>query len=331
MTDNHIRNVFGETVPCNPTLGICLPVYRRPELLRRSLASIIESARAFNVPIFISDDSCDDTNRAVLEESCRNYPPIAWHRNSGNLGIDRNIAQSIELTSCRYAWVMGEDDVMVPDAVSSVMSVLARGSYPYVFVNYMAVSNDYARIVRPRAIELEEDREFEAADFLSRFGWATGFLGSCVIERRCWDSVDRTPYVGTFFAHVGTIFEGVKGRRIFALARPLVGNRAENAASFTWSNDAVKVVFGWQRLLDLLVPHYGKDVIDGARRASRGTFKSHSLVWLLSRRADGAFTIREWRRYIRDGGENAVYRLCALLVSVFPRQVLVPIKRALRP
>ena len=42
-------------------LGICIPAYKRPDQLWRA-QSVIRSVEELAMPVFISDDSTDDTN-----------------------------------------------------------------------------------------------------------------------------------------------------------------------------------------------------------------------------------------------------------------------------
>lgn len=322
-------NALGEVVSYAPELSVCMPVYKRPELLRRTLISVTTSAKPFKVPIFIADDSCDETNRSVIEEACREYPYIFWHRNTFNLGIDRNILRCVELSTCAYAWIFGEDDLMEPTAIESVFELLAVSSYPFIFVNYASISNDYKRRGRELAIEIARDRVLTAAEFLSDYGWAAGFIGSCVVQKWRWDAVDKTRYVGTYYAHLGAIFEASRECDVYAIALPLVMNRAENAASFTWANDAISVVYGFGRLMSLLGEFYGPDVVCRARRAGYGTFKSNSLVWLMSQRAEGRYGYSEWREFVLEDTNSLFFRVCALCICFVPRKILISIKRAL--
>jgi hypothetical protein len=218
---------------------------------------------------------------------------------------------------------------MEPAAIESVFELLRGTSYPFIFVNYASISNDYKRRGRELAIDITRDRVLTATEFLSDYGWAAGFIGSCVVEKRRWDAVDKTRYEGTYYAHLGAIFEASRKCNVYAIARPLVLNRAENAASFTWANDALSVVYGFGRLMSLLGEFYGPDVVRRARRAGYATFKSNSLVWLMSQRAEGRYGYAEWRELVLKDTNSPFFRACALCVCFVPRKVLTPIKRAL--
>ncbi len=108
----------------NTKLGICIPTYKRPDQLRQCVDSIIASAAPFAVPIFIADDSTDETNAEAIAEIQGRYPHVIYEKNAKNLGIDRNILHCADICRCEYAWLMGEDDRMKAAAVSTVLDLL---------------------------------------------------------------------------------------------------------------------------------------------------------------------------------------------------------------
>ena len=70
--------------------------------------------------------SLDDTNAAALEALQAEYPFLRVFRNERNLGIDGNILHAVDVNTCRHAWLLGEDDRLVPGAVARVLGVLEK-------------------------------------------------------------------------------------------------------------------------------------------------------------------------------------------------------------
>src|SRR5579862_8549592 len=105
----------------NQTLAVCIPTYKRPDQLQQCVRSVIAAAAPYCVPIVIVDDSTDDTNRQVIADLQAQYEYIATERNTSNQGIDRNIVRSVDLCPCEYAWILGEDDRMLPGAIRTVL------------------------------------------------------------------------------------------------------------------------------------------------------------------------------------------------------------------
>jgi glycosyltransferase involved in cell wall biosynthesis len=315
-------------------LGICIPTYRRPEQLRRCVESIIRTAAPHRVPIFITDDSTDDTNVETIAALQAQYPLIVHHRNPKNLGIDGNILHSVDVCDARYAWIIGEDDRMVPEAVPTVLEVLTRSAPPFVYVNYTSVDEDLALVLNERSLPLEGDVEIDAAEFLARDAWSMGFIGACVVDRSLWSAVRSAPYVGTWFAHVGTILEAVRGRRLHLVARPLVLNRCGTARAFTWTGSTFDVLHGWERMVSLLDRFYPREAREGAIESFRRAHGIGSVRFFAYLRADRALTRTAHDRFVRNGPYSPAARRASWVISRTPpavfqaaRAVLFAIRR----
>lgn len=305
----------------NSLLGVSLPVYKRPDQLRRCLVSVIEAARPHGVPVYILDDSGDDTNLETVAAARQAYAEIRHIRNPSTLGIDRNILNSVDACECRYVWLLGEDDRLTPDAVGTVLKILA--SEPaFVFVNYSTVNEEVTSVLREQALPLAADGRQDAAGFLASHGWAAGFIGGCVVNRELWRNAPQDPYIGTYFAHVGVIFHSLHGREVQWVAEPLVLNRCGTTAAFTWQSVTFEVLGGWARLMDGLRPLYGKEVCDQAVQSFERAHGLNSLKFLLYLRAGGAYDRRHFETYIRPARRGMVYTAAAWLVARGNRKLI---------
>ncbi|HZZ86346.1 MAG TPA: glycosyltransferase [Anaeromyxobacteraceae bacterium] len=295
----------------SPTLAVCIPTYKRPDQLVRCVRSVIKSAGSREIPIHLADDSCDETNLSAIAELQREYPHVHHHRNPVNLGIDRNILHSVDLCTSRHAWIMGEDDRMTPEALETVLRVLAGGDRPFVYVNYASVDEDLSLVLRERSLPLEVDREESAEDFLAAHAWSAGFIGACVVDMERWRGVKPAPYVGTWFAHVGAIMESLRGRKVYLIAKPLVLNRCGAPGAFTWASSTFDVLGGWRRMVDQLRAFYPAGVCD---RAAASFVRAHgigTIPFFAYLRAGGALDRESWERFVRNGPYPAASRAAA--------------------
>jgi glycosyltransferase involved in cell wall biosynthesis len=324
----------------NPRLGVCIPTYKRPDQLEACVHSVIAAGAAFELPVFIADDSTDATNDAALGRLRASYPHIVVAKNPRNLGIDRNILNSVDLCTCGYAWLLGEDDRLRPGAVAKVLAALDRGGGrpPFVFVNYAAVDESATLVLKERALRVSCDADMAAADFMREHAWAAGFIGGCVVRKDLWARVAKEPYVGTYFAHVGAIAECIRGGRVEIVADPVVLNRCGTTETFTWASAAFDVLGGWSRLLRMLEPLYGRDVCRGAVRSFERAHGLGTLKFLCYMRADGALSADTWRTHIRGSERPLPYKAAAAVVARTPRlpfraarAVLSAVRRVLNP
>lgn len=302
-------------------LGFAIPTYKRPDLLAKAVQSIIHAGRAAGVPICITDDSTDDTNAAVIRQLRSDYQNIIWIRNERNLGIDRNILNAVDLCPSEYVWILGEDDQVLPPAVESVLRLLDTTNtvaVPFLCVNYAAINATWDQVLKEHVLPQTAGGWREAAEFLAHDAWAIGFIGACVVRKDLWAAVDRSPYVGTYYAHVGIIMDYLQQKRLYVLATPLVHNRCSSPAVFTWSAVTSDVLDGWVQLMDRLTPHYGMAVCAAARRAFEVAHGLHTLKFLCYLRSGNALNWEVCRRWIWPAAHPFWYKVAAGVLTLMP-------------
>jgi glycosyltransferase involved in cell wall biosynthesis len=302
----------------NSTLGISIPTYKRPEQLLETVRSVIAEGREFEIPVFIADDSADATNTEVLELLTSEYPFIRVFHNAKNLGIDGNILHSVDLNSCRYAWLLGEDDRMVPGGIARVLSVIEKEDAPFIYANYSSVNADFSHMLKPLSLPLKSDTRMSSERFFRQYSWSAGFIGACVVRKTEWDKVDRSRYVGTWFAHVGTIMELCHGDDIPMIAEPLVLNRCGTTEVFSWTSALMDVLDGWRRLCEELEPIYGVSACAESLSSFRLAHGLGTIKFLAYARAGGALTPDVVRQQILPGMESAWFKAWARMISRLP-------------
>lgn len=312
----------------NTMLGICIPTYKRPDQLLACVQSIIRSIGDRAIPIFISDDSTDETNDTVIGQLQAAYPHIIHDRNAKNLGIDRNILKSVDICTCRYAWMIGEDDRLVPEAIPTVLAVLENSpdELPFVFVNYASVNETLTLVLHERSLPLDHDIHKRVEDFFENEAWSIGFIGACIINRRLWDTAHRDPYLDSYFAHVGMILEYLKGRELYMIAKPLVLNRCGTARIFTWTHTAFEVMYGWSRMTKALEHLYGVEACENSNDSMDDAHGTGTMLWYGYLRADHAFSLAAYHKHVHRDHHSQLHKAGAWLIAVTPPQVFQAVR-----
>ncbi len=303
------------------TLAVSIPTYKRPELLRRCLLELAPQCDENGVLIHVFDDSCSSINQHVYSEISANWACLRVILNEHNLGIDRNIDQCVGKPDAEYVWVIGEDDLVVKGAVSAVLRRLKAGP-AYIFVNYRYISNDYSTLLQV-AVRDAIDSSRRADEFFADSGWATGFLGANVINRRRWQVEDQT-FIGTYFNHVGKIYSQLRpDDPITVIAEPLVLNRAESLGSFTWIKDAFEVNAGFRQMLELLLRQHPQwaDAVAGAARGFDDNIRFYNLKTMFVLRALGIYNMEKYREHLRGRPCHLAYA-CVALTPAMPLKLI---------
>lgn len=118
------------------TLSVCLPTYQRAGRLRDALDALEAQHRAGAAfELCVSDNgSTDGTPRLLAEYASR--LPLKWRRNETNRGVGRNILDAVAMASGEFCWLLGDDDLLLPGAVATVLGLLAaHPEADHLFVN----------------------------------------------------------------------------------------------------------------------------------------------------------------------------------------------------
>jgi glycosyltransferase involved in cell wall biosynthesis len=309
------------TIDCDrqPLLSICIPIYKRPHLLSQCLQSIVDSGRDYfdSIQVVITDDSTDETNRSVRDLFSQIIPQFKWINNSANMGIDRNILNAVNSSDGKYIWIIGEDDLLVKAGIGNILSFLSQQEQelPFICSNYAYVSEDWQTVMKERVLDIQDEAIVTADIFMRDYMWAIGFIGACIVNRESWHRIDSDRYIGTFFAHVGTIMAGIANRSVAVLPTPLVLNRCGDLAT-TWNDVAFDVYHGWYRMVDLLAPYYTEEIRTQSKVSYRNGLGVDSIKFLISRRAIESFDRNIYIKYYRDGAYPASYKIAAYIISL---------------
>jgi len=269
-------------------------------MLKRCVQSAIDSAEQRPISVFIADDSMSDVNLEVLQELCAQFPCIHWHRNKTNLGIDLNIQCVVAMSDCDYNWLIGEDDLFLPGAVAHMFDVIQKQSHPFIFSNYQYVSENHRQVIGIALTSLT-DGECAANKFIEEALWSVGFIGSCVLQRKTWETTTGIEYNGTYFTHVGRILDMLAGQHaVYISEQPAIANRAQGEDTFTWKKDSFGVFLGFERMCRIAAERNPslRVAIQLAANNYRLKFAYLSVKTTFRLRSEGAFDLHQFRAYI---------------------------------
>ena len=135
-----------------PTLSICIPTRNRAAHLANCINSLIcaqaHSANSFQ--ICISDNNSSDNTASIVQQAPTRLN-IKYNKHSANVGFARNLLKVVSMADGEYVWVIGDDDLLMPYAVSTLNRLMDQ--HPLVdffYVNSYGLNTDYlARCPHP--------------------------------------------------------------------------------------------------------------------------------------------------------------------------------------
>ena len=99
----------------NIHLSICIPTYNRLNCLENCLESIkvAKNNFDFNFEVCISDNNPEGNAYSIVSKYTK-YLKIKYIVNDKNIGIGKNIFNSVNSAEGEYSWIIGNDDMLVP-------------------------------------------------------------------------------------------------------------------------------------------------------------------------------------------------------------------------
>ncbi|MEW6719241.1 MAG: glycosyltransferase family 2 protein [Thermodesulfobacteriota bacterium] len=302
-----------ETIP--PKLSICIATYNRGRFIGETLDSIL-SQPLEDVEIVVVDGASPDETPAAVAPYLQAHPGIRYYREAENSGVDRDYDKAVGYARGEYCWLMTDDDLMAPGAVSRVLEAIG-GSPELVVVNAQVRNHDFSKVLQERMLDFRADRDYGPEDGERFFSEAAGylsFIGGVVIRRELWLRRDRAPYFGSLFIHIGVIFQHPPLRRIRAIAEPLIVIRYGNAM---WTSRSFEIwMFKWPEL----IWSFG-DFSDRAKGRVYPREPWKEVRKLVFFRATGGYTPAEYRRLLR-GGLDGASRLLPWAIGRVPAPVM---------
>jgi abequosyltransferase len=299
----------------NLKLSVCIATLNRGNFIGATLESIICQATE-EVEIVVLDGASTDRTGEVIRRYQERFPRLRYFRQETNKGVDHDFAEAVALARGEYCWLFSDDDLMKPGAIQTVLEA-ARGQYALIIANAEVRNADLTKVLQRQRLPLSADRIYRWSEnhrLLADVGDYLSFIGCVIINRQLWDAREKERYFGSFFVHVGVIFQSPLLENTLAIAKPLISIRYGNAM---WFDKYFEIsMFKWPNLIWSL-GHYPDAVkVQVCRKEPWRRIRT-----LLLQRAKGAYTIKAYRKWLEPRLETSLTRAASKAIAYFPGRI----------
>jgi hypothetical protein len=223
----------------DPRLTIYVPTFRRPELhnLLASLAPQIDE----RVEVIVSDNDPNGFGlSAVMATLDHTKARVVYSTRGANIGGEANILRGYEAGTADWVWIIGDDDTVLPEAVSDVLEAIDHDDLDRLILLSRNAPSNAAGMVGTLA---------EIAAHEPALPIAATLISANVVRRRAVDLECAHKNFGTMYSHS---FALTSCHRVKVLAAPCITvgtghvNQFSDLAGF--KGDVGKV---WTELLQL--------------------------------------------------------------------------------
>ena len=293
-------------------LSICIATRNRGTLIGATLESILTQATDA-VEVVVLDGASTDNTEEVVQFYRDQFPRLRYFRQETNMGIDRDFANAVDLAHGEYCWLFCDDDLIKPGAIQVVLDAI-QDDYALIVANSEVRNADLSRLLELRRAPLEENKLYKPGEdhlLLADTGAYLSFIGGVIIKRQLWLSREKEKYFGSYFIHVGVIFQEPLPGDALVIAEPLISLRYGNAS---WLGRYFQIwMFKWPDLIWSF-----NQLPDSAKNLVCPEFPWRSTAKLLLFRANGAYGKAEYTEWLKPRLKTFWERMAPGMIAHFP-------------
>ncbi|GHU16884.1 hypothetical protein FACS1894163_07070 [Spirochaetia bacterium] len=127
----HIESVLlwgnPDAISDDTLISICIPTYKRPDLLKEALLSALGQDTDTPYKIIIGDNDPDFNNQEVLDVvQSLNNNNILYYKHKENLGAGGNWNRFFILANTPWVALLHDDDLLLSDYISTITGIIER-------------------------------------------------------------------------------------------------------------------------------------------------------------------------------------------------------------
>ena len=107
-----------------PGVTVVIPTYRRPDMLRRAIASVTVQ-RYPRTLVAVYDNGGDPATEAVTTEFAGGGAQVRYHAHGRNIGANPNFIYALDRIESEYFVILSDDDFLLPGSLERGMAALA--------------------------------------------------------------------------------------------------------------------------------------------------------------------------------------------------------------
>ena len=127
-------------------LSICIPTFNRSQSLKNCLNSIIlnKKLNSKEFEICVLDNCSNDETKEVVDKA-KEKININYKKNQTNIGRVKNYLQVVEMAKGDFVWLIGDDDLLMTNAVSEVIKLIQNFSdkVDFFYINSFILESKY--------------------------------------------------------------------------------------------------------------------------------------------------------------------------------------------
>jgi abequosyltransferase len=296
-------------------LSICIATYNRGAFIGSTLESLVDQANE-QVEIVVLDGGSTDNTEEVVRQYQQRLLRLRYFRQATKMGLDHDFAEAVRLAEGEYCWLFSDDDVFKPGAIQTVLDTIER-QYALIIANAEIRNVDLSKVLESRRLPFLADRTYKPGEsdrLLADCGKYLSFIGCVIIKNQVWNAREKEKYFGSYFVHVGVIFQSPLPQDVLVIADPLISIRYGNAM---WFSKYFEIwMFKWPGVIWSLAGYP-----DSVKAQVCPKEPWRNVARLLIHRAKGAYSKSSYREWLEPRLASFWTRAASKAVAYFPGRI----------
>lgn len=298
-------------------LTIAIPSNNKTYLLEEAIDSIITDPEfGHNVDIVISDNTTTTATLNLYQDKYSDFDHIHYFKSTQYDSLDSNVHRAVEISCSPFVWIFGDDDLLIPGALSDIVIHLLNCNPAVSIVNSSSFTG--SRAIESSRISLNRPSLFKRTEddlFLICLGGYITYVASIIVQRSLWLKHYRHSLIGSYFAHLDTVLSIKYNNEAYFIARPCIKMRVHTQ---TWKSHSFRI---WNVLLPQVVWSH-KNYSDNAKNSVVPKYPLRSLPRMLAARAYGHLNYHSYNTSVKSATSiGPITKFTLLCISILPRQV----------
>jgi glycosyltransferase involved in cell wall biosynthesis len=219
-----------------PLLSIVIPTYNRKHYITLSLKQILKEKSLIGngeVELIVNDDFSNDETEKLVKSFINQGLNMQFNRNSKNLGLDLNVAKSINQARGKYVLVLGDDDLLLNGSIRWILRHIKKENYGVICFSAYGYEKNYLEEI---PASLNKIREFnDPGEFLIAIGPLVTFTSTCVFNKALLGNIDARKFCGCWMVHVPLIIKAaVKAHKNIYCTKYLIAAKRNNSGGYNF-------------------------------------------------------------------------------------------------
>jgi glycosyltransferase involved in cell wall biosynthesis len=185
------------------------------------------------VELIVNDDFSNDETEKLVKSFIKQGLNMQFNRNRKNLGLDLNVAKSINQARGKYVLVLGDDDILLNGSIRWILKQIKKDNYGVICFSAYGYEKNYIEEI---PASLNKIREFnDPGEFLIAIGPLVTFTSTCVFNRELLGDIDAQKFCGCWMVHVPLIIKAaIKAHKNIYYTKYLIAAKRNNSGGYNF-------------------------------------------------------------------------------------------------